>query len=130
MEKRKMNKTKKAAVFASALAVFIALMSIAPVLAKPYNVTVIVKNADGTPATNVWVEITTSTGPTTNLYQVNSRGKVVIPITSDFQLYPECQALVFPSELWGSTLGSSTFYLNSKASARVTVTLFPPPPLP
>ena len=125
MEKRKMNKTRKTAVFASVLTVFIALMSIAPVLAKPYNVTVIVKNADGTPATNVWVRIT-SENPSTGLYQVNSRGKVVIPLTNDFQPSQVCWAEVFPSSAWGTTLGfSSTFYLNKQTSGRATVTLFP-----
>ena len=123
MEKRKMNKTRKTAVFASVLTVFIALMSIAPVFAKPYNVTVIVKNADGTPATNVWVRIT-SENPSTGLYQVNSRGKVVIPLTNDFQPSQVCWAEVFPSSAWGTVLGfSSPFSLNKKASGRVTVTL-------
>ena len=102
-------------------------VSIVPALAKPYEVTVIVKSwSNGKPISGVYVALVSLSldGPSLSGYQTDAHGKVKIPLNNDWTAGGEVEVFVYGS------LGdypnnpfivSDPFYLSRQVGARVIV---------
>ena len=119
---------RTAIILISVVALSMMLMAVAPVMAKPGYVTVVVKDANGNPVPNVHVRIGQYTTPTTatfsQSYQTNIRGKVTIAIPAGFTNTYYSNVVEVTSN-YPYFVECGTFEFNKKLSARVAVT-YPP----
>lgn len=97
-------------------------LSVAPAMAKPNVVTVVVTDSNGKPSTNVWVFLTQPAGPNAGLYfgeLTDAHGKAVFADINAIFVIVEPKYVYIVSHDGAPAWGS--FYLNRQFSGRIVV---------